>query len=129
MRWLARRPVSGGHPRGDDGDGRRVSNCAKLPTVLFGSGGGSLVVAPLPAPSPAIFAATIGLKQWDIKKVLAYSTVSASSATCSSASESALTRPGLFHRDTHSFFKALLFLGSGSVIYAMHRGVSHVAQP
>ncbi len=68
----------------------------------------------------ALFAATIGLKQWDIKKVLAYSAPSRSSATCSSASGAGAYAAGVFHLVTHAFFKALLFLGAGSVIHAMH---------
>jgi len=68
----------------------------------------------------AIFAATIGLKQWDIKKVLAYSTVSQLGYMFVGVGAGAYGA-GIFHLVTHSFFKALLFLGSGSVIYAMHR--------
>jgi NADH-quinone oxidoreductase subunit L len=68
----------------------------------------------------AIFAATIGLKQWDIKKVLAYSTVSQLGYMFVGVGVGAYTA-GVFHLVTHAFFKALLFLGSGSVIYAMHR--------
>jgi NADH-quinone oxidoreductase subunit L len=78
----------------------------------------SLVVA-LTGAVTAIFAATIGLKQWDIKKVLAYSTVSQLGYMFIGVGVGAYTA-GLFHLVTHSFFKALLFLGSGSVIYAMH---------
>ena len=68
----------------------------------------------------AIFAATIGLKQWDIKKVLAYSTVSQLGYMFVGVGVGAYAA-GIFHLVTHAFFKALLFLGSGSVIYAMHR--------
>ncbi|MEK0430613.1 MAG: hypothetical protein RL139_417 [Gemmatimonadota bacterium] len=67
----------------------------------------------------AVFAATIGLKQWDIKKVLAYSTVSQLGYMFVGVGVGAYTA-GVFHLMTHAFFKALLFLGSGSVIYAMH---------
>ncbi|MDQ3243713.1 MAG: NADH-quinone oxidoreductase subunit L [Gemmatimonadota bacterium] len=67
----------------------------------------------------AIFAATIGLKQWDIKKVLAYSTVSQLGYMFVGVGVGAYTA-GMFHLVTHAFFKALLFLGAGSVIYAMH---------
>ncbi|MEP6692396.1 MAG: NADH-quinone oxidoreductase subunit L, partial [Gemmatimonadaceae bacterium] len=67
----------------------------------------------------AIFAATIGLKQWDIKKVLAYSTVSQLGYMFIGVGVGAYVS-GIFHLVTHAFFKALLFLGSGSVIYAMH---------
>jgi NADH-quinone oxidoreductase subunit L len=68
----------------------------------------------------AVFAATIGLKQWDIKKVLAYSTVSQLGYMFVGVGVGAYTA-GVFHLMTHAFFKALLFLGSGSVIFAMHK--------
>src|SRR4029079_4099548 len=68
----------------------------------------------------AIFAASIGLKQWDIKKVLAYSTVSQLGYMFVGVGVGAYVA-GMFHLVTHAFFKALLFLGSGSVIYAMHQ--------
>ena len=67
----------------------------------------------------ALFAATIALKQWDIKKVLAYSTISQLGYMFVGVGTGAITA-GVFHLATHAFFKALLFLGSGSVIYAMH---------
>jgi NADH-quinone oxidoreductase subunit L len=66
----------------------------------------------------AIFAATIGLAQTDIKKVLAYSTVSQLGYMFLAAGLGAYSA-ALFHVGTHAFFKALLFLGSGSVIHAM----------
>ena len=72
----------------------------------------------------AIFAATIGLKQWDIKKVLAYSTVSQLGYMFVAVGVGAYVA-GIFHLVTHAFFKALLFLGSGSVIYAMHAAYHH----
>jgi NADH-quinone oxidoreductase subunit L len=68
----------------------------------------------------ALFAATIGLKQWDIKKVLAYSTVSQLGYMFVGVGVGAYVA-GVFHLVTHAFFKALLFLGSGSVIYIMHQ--------
>ena len=67
----------------------------------------------------ALFAATIALKQWDIKRVLAYSTVSQLGYMFLGVGTGAITA-GIFHLATHAFFKALLFLGSGSVIHAMH---------
>ena len=67
----------------------------------------------------AIFAATIGLKQWDIKKVLAYSTVSQLGYMFIGVGVGAYVS-GIFHLVTHAFFKALLFLGAGSVIQSMH---------
>jgi len=66
----------------------------------------------------AIFAATIGLKQNDIKKVLAYSTVSQLGFMFIALGLGAYTT-AFFHVTTHAFFKALLFLGAGSVIHAM----------
>ncbi|MCC6769424.1 MAG: NADH-quinone oxidoreductase subunit L [Bacteroidia bacterium] len=65
-----------------------------------------------------LFAATIGLKQNDIKKVLAYSTVSQLGYMFFALGMGAYTA-AFFHLVTHAFFKALLFLGSGSVIHAM----------
>ncbi|HEV2291755.1 MAG TPA: NADH-quinone oxidoreductase subunit L [Gemmatimonadales bacterium] len=67
----------------------------------------------------ALFAATIGLRQYDIKKVLAYSTVSQLGYMFLAVGTGAYVA-GIFHLATHAFFKALLFLGSGSVIHAMH---------
>ena len=66
----------------------------------------------------AIFAATIGLVQNDIKRVLAYSTVSQLGYMFLACGVGAFGA-GIFHVFTHAFFKALLFLGSGSVIHAM----------
>ncbi len=67
----------------------------------------------------ALFAATIGLAQNDIKKVLAYSTVSQLGYMFLAMGVGAYTA-GVFHLVTHAFFKACLFLGSGSIIHAMH---------
>jgi NADH-quinone oxidoreductase subunit L len=67
----------------------------------------------------AFFAATIGLFQTDIKKVLAYSTVSQLGYMFLAMGVGAY-EAGMFHLMTHAFFKALMFLGSGSVIHAMH---------
>jgi NADH-quinone oxidoreductase subunit L len=66
----------------------------------------------------ALFAATIAIKQYDIKKVLAYSTVSQLGFMFLALGVGAYTT-AVFHVMTHAFFKALLFLGSGSVIHAM----------
>jgi NADH-quinone oxidoreductase subunit L len=66
----------------------------------------------------AILAATIALKQSDIKKVLAYSTVSQLGLMFLALGLGAFTA-GIFHMATHAFFKALLFLGAGSVIHAL----------
>jgi len=67
----------------------------------------------------AIFAATIAIVRWDIKRVLAYSTVSQLGYMMLAIGASSYVA-GLFHLTTHAFFKALLFLGSGSVIHALH---------
>ena len=83
----------------------------------------SLTVAVIGAVT-AIFAATIGLKQWDIKKVLAYSTISQLGYMFVGVGVGAYVS-GMFHLVTHAFFKALLFLGSGSVIHAMHAAYHH----
>jgi NADH-quinone oxidoreductase subunit L len=72
----------------------------------------------------AVVAASIGLKQWDIKRVLAYSTVSQLGYMFVAVGAGAYVA-GVFHLATHAFFKALLFLGSGSVIFAMHRAYHH----
>ncbi|NNJ48419.1 MAG: NADH-quinone oxidoreductase subunit L, partial [Acidimicrobiia bacterium] len=66
----------------------------------------------------ALFAATIALKQRDIKRVLAYSTISQLGYMFLAVGTGAYVA-GIFHLFTHAFFKALLFLGSGSVIHAM----------
>jgi NADH-quinone oxidoreductase subunit L len=67
----------------------------------------------------AVFAATVGLVQNDIKKVLAYSTISQLGYMFLAMGVGAFSA-GIFHLMTHAFFKALLFLGSGAVIHAMH---------
>ena len=66
----------------------------------------------------ALMAASIGMTQWDIKKVLAYSTISQLGYMFLAVGVGAFM-PALFHLMTHAFFKALMFLGSGSVIHAM----------
>ncbi len=72
----------------------------------------------------ALFAATIALKQYDIKKVLAYSTVSQLGYMFLGVGVGAYAA-GVFHLVTHAFFKALLFLGSGAVIHSMHHALHH----
>src|SRR3989440_520279 len=67
----------------------------------------------------AFFAATIALKRWDIKRVLASSTASQLGYMFLGVGSGAYAA-GIFHLVTHAFFKALLFLGSGSVIHALH---------
>lgn len=65
------------------------------------------------------FAATVGTTQWDIKRVIAYSTCSQLGYMFFAAGVGAYNA-AMFHLFTHAFFKALLFLGAGSVIHAMH---------
>ena len=72
----------------------------------------------------ALFAATIALGQSDIKKVLAYSTISQLGFMVAAAGMGAGVA-AMFHLITHAFFKALLFLGAGSVILGMEQGVEH----
>ena len=67
----------------------------------------------------AIFAATIGLAQTDIKRVLAYSTISQLGYMFAAVGLGAYVA-GAFHLVTHAFFKALLFLGAGSVIHGLN---------
>ncbi len=80
-----------------------------------------LVIAVIGA-ATAIFAATIGTAQNDIKRVLAYSTVSQLGFMFLAMGVGAFGA-GIFHLMTHAFFKACLFLGSGSVIHAMHHAL------
>jgi NADH-quinone oxidoreductase subunit L len=92
-----------------------IARCSEIyvhaPTAMF-------IVAVIGA-ATAIFAATIGLAQNDIKKVLAYSTVSQIGYMMLACGVGAFVA-AIFHVMTHAFFKALLFLGSGSVIHGMH---------
>jgi NADH-quinone oxidoreductase subunit L len=78
----------------------------------------ALAMVTIVGASTAIFAATIGLVQTDIKRVIAYSTCSQLGYMFFAAGVSAYGA-AMFHLVTHAFFKALLFLGSGSVIHAM----------
>jgi NADH-quinone oxidoreductase subunit L len=73
----------------------------------------------------ALFAATIAAGQYDIKKVLAYSTISQLGFMVAAAGMGAYV-PAIFHLATHSFFKALLFLDAGSIILGMERGHHHL---
>jgi NADH-quinone oxidoreductase subunit L len=72
----------------------------------------------------ALFAATIAVAQHDIKKVLAYSTISQLGFMVAAVGMGA-TVAGMFHLVTHAFFKALLFLAAGSVIQGVERGFHH----
>jgi NADH-quinone oxidoreductase subunit L len=86
--------------------------------ALYRSAPDAMLVVALIGAITALFAATIGIRQWDIKKVLAYSTVSQLGFMFIGVGVGAFTA-GVFHLVTHAFFKACLFLGSGSVIHAM----------
>jgi len=87
--------------------------------VLFALAPTTLNVILIVGVATSVFAAVIGLLQNDIKKVLAYSTVSQLGLMFAALGLGAFTS-GMFHVVTHAFFKALLFLGSGSVIHALH---------
>ena len=91
-----------------------VSRC----NVLFRLSPDAMVVVAVIGGFTALFAATIGLAQNDIKKVLAYSTVSQLGYMFLACGVGAFVA-GMFHVLTHAFFKACLFLGSGSVIHAL----------
>jgi NADH-quinone oxidoreductase subunit L len=86
--------------------------------VLFTHAPTAMLVVAIVGCATAIFAATIGLVQTDIKKVLAYSTVSQLGYMFLACGVGAFSA-GIFHLMTHAFFKALLFLAAGSVIHAM----------
>jgi len=87
--------------------------------VIFQNAPTAMFIVAIIGAATAIFAATIGLAQNDIKKVLAYSTVSQLGYMFLACGVGAFSA-AIFHVMTHAFFKALLFLGSGSVILGMH---------
>jgi NADH-quinone oxidoreductase subunit L len=84
----------------------------------------TLMVVALVGGATALFAATIGTAQNDIKRVLAYSTVSQLGYMFLAMGVGAFAA-GIFHLMTHAFFKACLFLGSGAVIHSMHHALHH----
>jgi NADH-quinone oxidoreductase subunit L len=86
--------------------------------VLYLHSPSAMVIVAIVGCATALFAATIGLVQTDIKKVLAYSTVSQLGYMFLGCGVGAFSA-GVFHLMTHAFFKALLFLAAGSVIHAM----------
>lgn len=88
-------------------------------SIIFASAPDIMMVVAIIGVLTAFFAATIGIVQNDIKKVLAYSTVSQLGYMFLAMGVGAFGA-GIFHVMTHAFFKALLFLGAGSVIHAMH---------
>jgi NADH-quinone oxidoreductase subunit L len=93
-------------------------------SVLFALAPLTMIVVAGIGALTALFAATIGVQQYDIKKVLAYSTVSQLGYMFVGVGVGAYTA-GVFHLMTHAFFKALLFLGSGAVIHSMHEALHH----
>lgn len=88
-------------------------------SALYALAPDTMMIVAIVGATTAIMAASIGLAQNDIKKVLAYSTVSQLGYMFLALGVGAFTA-GIFHVMTHAFFKACLFLGSGSVIHAMH---------
>ncbi|HEY9402406.1 MAG TPA: NADH-quinone oxidoreductase subunit L [Pyrinomonadaceae bacterium] len=87
--------------------------------VIFQHSQTMMLVVAVVGALTALFAATIGITQNDIKKVLAYSTVSQLGFMFLACGVGAFVI-GIFHVMTHAFFKALMFLGAGSVIHGMH---------
>jgi NADH-quinone oxidoreductase subunit L len=87
--------------------------------VLFSHAPETMMIVAVIGAVTALMAGTIGLVQNDIKRVLAYSTVSQLGYMFLAMGVGAFGA-GIFHLYTHAFFKALLFLGSGSVIHALH---------
>jgi NADH-quinone oxidoreductase subunit L len=87
--------------------------------VIFQHSQTMMLVVAVVGALTALFAATIGITQNDIKKVLAYSTVSQLGFMFLACGVGAFV-VGIFHVMTHAFFKALMFLGAGSVIHGMH---------
>ncbi|MCX7797496.1 MAG: NADH-quinone oxidoreductase subunit L [Melioribacter sp.] len=88
-------------------------------SILFASAPTVMMIIAVVGLLTAFLAATIGLVQNDIKKVLAYSTISQLGYMFLASGVGAFSS-SIFHVMTHAFFKALLFLGAGSVIHAMH---------
>jgi len=87
---------------------------------IFEASATAMTVVAIVGAFTALFAATIGIAQNDIKRVLAYSTVSQLGYMMLALGVGALSA-GMFHLFTHAFFKALLFLAAGSVIHAVHK--------
>ena len=92
--------------------------------ILFAMSPTTMLVIAFVGAATALFAASIGFAQNDIKRVLAYSTVSQLGFMFMAMGVGAFTA-GIFHLMTHAFFKACLFLGSGSVIHGMHHAYHH----
>ncbi|MBE9485571.1 MAG: NADH-quinone oxidoreductase subunit L [Chloroflexi bacterium] len=92
--------------------------------ILFAMAPSTMLTIAIVGAATAFFAATIGLAQNDIKRVLAYSTVSQLGYMFLAMGVGAFSA-GIFHLMTHAFFKACLFLGSGSVIHGLHHAYHH----
>jgi NADH-quinone oxidoreductase subunit L len=92
-----------------------LSDTAQMTVVIVGA-------------ATALFAATIAVAQFDIKKVLAYSTISQLGFMVAAVGMGAYVA-GMFHLITHAFFKGLLFLAAGSVIQGIERGMHHESHP
>lgn len=86
---------------------------------MFEAAPAALAMVTVIGAATCFFAATVGMTQWDIKRVIAYSTCSQLGYMFFAAGVGAYGA-AMFHLFTHAFFKALLFLGAGSVIHAMH---------
>ena len=112
----------GADPRGNDGD-RGVYLIGRN-AVLFQHAPQVMAIVAVIGAATAIWAGAFGLVQNDIKRVLAYSTVSQLGYMMLAMGVGAFTA-GIFHLFTHAFFKALLFLGSGAVIHAL--GASRIS--
>ena len=123
-------PVSRADSRSDDGGGWRVSDRARVSVdgsarsdTAVGTASGStpaLTVVTWVGAITAVFAALIAVAQNDIKRILAYSTVSQLGYMMMGLGVGGVA-VGMFHLITHAFFKALLFMGAGSVIHGAMR--------
>ena len=96
-----------------------------LPLFATSEGSIALTVVAIIGAITAVLGATIGIAQYDIKRVLAYSTISQLGYMMMVLGLGGFAA-GIFHLLAHAYFKALLFMGSGSVIHAMEHGAHHV---
>ena len=115
-------PVSALDPCRDDGGRRRLH---ALPDLLPARRRRRCRSLPTSADSPRLLAALIAVQQNDIKRILAYSTLSQLGYMVMAVGLGGPT-PAMFHLTTHAFFKALLFLGAGSVIIAHAPRAGHL---
>jgi NADH:ubiquinone oxidoreductase subunit 5 (subunit L)/multisubunit Na+/H+ antiporter MnhA subunit len=114
MRWKAHARVRA-DPRRDDGGRRRLH---AVPHAFLFNADALHVIAYIGG-FTALLAALIAVQQNDIKRILAYSTLSQLGYMVMAVGLDGPT-PAMFHLTTHAFFKALLFLGAGSVIHGLH---------